>query len=308
MTPPVDVDIETLRLLVELADSESLTAAAQSRGVTQPAASARLREFEARWRVTVANRSPRGTALTNDGLAIVSWARSVLHEADLMRTALASLSHERHAELEVAASLTIAEFILPRWLGELRSRSTLVRPKLHVVNSERVAELVRTRTVDLGFIESAGVPRNLGHTVVGSDQLAVVVEPGHPWARRSTPVPRTDLLKEAWVLREVGSGTRSTFEGALRSEPQVALEADSTTAMLGAARAGVGPAVVSRRAVVSELETGRLVEVPHDLDLWRPLNAIWLRDRRYPAAAEALLRIARSGSAGLRRSAAPDHT
>ncbi|MBA4609574.1 LysR family transcriptional regulator [Aeromicrobium sp. Marseille-Q0843] len=294
MTP--DVDMETLRLLADLAELNSLSAAAQARGISQPAASARLRAFEARWRVTVADRSPRGTALTTDGLAIVSWARTVLHEVDLMRAALTALSDERHAELEVAASLTIAEFILPRWLGELRSRSVVVRPRLHVVNSEKVAELVRSRTVDVGFIESAAVPRDLAHRLVGSDQLAVVVEPRHPWARRSTPVPREALRNEAWVLRETGSGTRSTFERALRFEPQLAMEADSTTALIGAARAGVGPAVVSRRAVASELETGRLVEVPTDLDLWRPLTAIWLMERRLPDSVDALLRIARAGT------------
>jgi len=294
MTP--DVDMETLRLLVDLAELNSLSAAAQARGISQPAASARLRAFEARWRVTVADRSPRGTALTTDGLAIVSWARTVLHEVDLMRAALTALSDERHAELEVAASLTIAEFILPRWLGELRSRSVVVRPRLHVVNSEKVAELVRSRTVDVGFIESAAVPRDLAHRLVGSDQLAVVVEPRHPWARRSTPVPHEALRNEAWVLRETGSGTRSTFERALRFEPQLAMEADSTTALIGAARAGVGPAVVSRRAVASELETGRLVEVPTDLDLWRPLTAIWLMERRLPDSVDALLRIARAGT------------
>lgn len=174
MTP--DIDMETLRLLVDLAELNSLSAAAQARGISQPAASARLRSFEARWRVTVADRSPRGTSLTTDGLAIVSWARTVLHEVDLMRAGLTALSDERHAELEVAASLTIAEFILPRWLGELRSRSVVVRPRLHVVNSERVAELVRSRAVDVGFIESAAVPRDLAHRLVGSDQLAVVVE------------------------------------------------------------------------------------------------------------------------------------
>ncbi|SKB08969.1 LysR substrate-binding domain-containing protein [Aeromicrobium choanae] len=294
MTP--DVDMETLRLLVDLAELNSLSAAAQARGISQPAASARLRSFEARWRVTVADRSPRGTALTTDGLAIVSWARTVLHEVDLMRAALTALSDERHAELEVAASLTIAEFILPRWLGELRSRSVVVRPRLHVVNSEKVAELVRSRTVDVGFIESAAVPRDLAHRLVGSDQLAVVVDPRHPWARRSTPVPHEALRNEAWVLRETGSGTRSTFERALRFEPHLAMEADSTTALIGAARAGVGPAVVSRRAVASELETGRLVEVTTDLDLWRPLTAIWLMERRLPDSVDALLRIARAGT------------
>lgn len=299
MTP--DLDMETLRLLVALSETKSLSAAAQAREITQPAASARLRSFEARWRVTVAQRSPRGTTLTTDGFAIVSWARAVLHEADLMRAALTALSDERHGELEVAASLTIAEFILPRWLGELRNASTEVRPRLHVVNSERVGDLVRSRAVDVGFIETAAVPRDLAHRVVGSDQLVVIVEPRHPWARRSTSVTPEGLRSEAWVLREPGSGTRSTFERALRSEPRLAMEADSTTALIGAARAGVGPAVVSRRAVVAELETGRLVEVPTDLDLWRPLTAIWLQDRRLPDSVEALLRIARAGTAGLRR-------
>ncbi|WP_313404486.1 LysR substrate-binding domain-containing protein [Aeromicrobium sp.] len=294
MTP--DIDMETLRLLVDLAELNSLSAAAQARGVSQPAASARLRSFEARWRVTVAERSPRGTVLTTDGLAIVSWARTVLHEVDLMRAALGALSDERHAELEMAASLTIAEFILPRWLGELRNRSVAVRPRLHVVNSEKVAELVRSRTVDVGFIETAAIPRDLAHGIVGADELAVVVEPGHPWARRSTPLPHDVLRNEAWVLRETGSGTRSTFERALRFEPRLAMEADSTTALIGAARAGVGPAVVSRRAVVSDLETGRLVEVLTDLDLWRPLTAVWLMDRRLPDSVDALLRIARSGT------------
>lgn len=209
-----------------------------------------------------------------------------------MRAGLEALSQRRHAEFQVAASLTIAEFVLPRWLGELSTRFVGARPRLHVVNSERVAELVRSGEADVGFIESAARPHDLVRQSVGADRLAVVVEPGHPWSLRSTPVAASTLAAEAWVLREHGSGTRSTFESALRREPIVALEADSTTALVGAARAGVGPAVVSRRAVAAELETGRLAEVLTDLDLVRPFTAIWRRDRRLPDAAEALVRIA----------------
>lgn len=289
MTP--DIDLETLRLLVALDETGSLSAAARAIEVSQPAASARLREFEARWRISVATRTPRGSTLTTDGRAVVTWARSVLHETDVMRSALASLSQERHAELGVAASLTIAEFIMPRWLGELHERFPHVRARLHVVNSEKVEELVRAGTVDVGFIESALVPRDLVDRVVGSDRLAVVVHPGHPWAMRSTPVGVDALLREEWVLREHGSGTRSTFERAVRREPDIAMETDSTTALVGAARAGVGPAVVSRRAVSAELETGRLVEVGTTLDLLRPLTAIWRGDRRRSDAVDSLLRV-----------------
>lgn len=287
-----DLDIETLRLLVAVSELGSLSAAARSLGFTQPAASARVRSFETRWQLGVVDRGPRGSQLTTDGLAVVAWARSVLHETDTMRSALGALGSERRDQARIAASLTVAEFLLPRWLGELRGRLPDVSPRLHVVNSADVSALVHDHTVDIGFIETAARPLDLDHRRVGSDRLIVVVAPAHPWARRSTAVTRSALQEAAWVMREPGSGTRSTFEGALRREPVVALEADSTTAVVGAARAGVGPAVVSERAVAGEIETGRLVAVRTDLDMLRPLTAVWRPDHRLSPAVTTLLSIA----------------
>jgi DNA-binding transcriptional LysR family regulator len=217
-----------------------------------------------------------------------------------MRAGLAALSSDRAAEVSVAASLTVAEFILPRWLGKLHAVMPEVQPRLHVVNSDRVAELVRDGEVDVGFIETAARPVDLAKRVVGSDRLIVVVAPGDPWARHRHPVGTEALLRARWVLREEGSGTRSTFESALRAVPQMAMEASSTTALIGAALAGVGPAVVSARAVLGELETGRLVEVRTDLDLLRPLTAIWLKDVRMPLSVAELLRIAAATSDSVR--------
>lgn len=287
-----DLDVDTLRLVVAVAETGSLTAAAADRGISQPAASARVRAFEARWRLSILDRGPRGSTLTTDGLAVVSWARLVLHEADTMRAALAALSEDRRTELRVAASLTIAEFVLPRWLGELRTRRDDVRPRLDVVNSERVVELVRSRAVDIGFIETAGRPRDLNCKVVGADRLIVVVEPRHPWARRSLPIPVEDLAAADWVLREPGSGTRSTFESALRRQPRIIMEAASTSVLLGAARSAVGPAVVSARAAAVDIDTGRLVRVRTNLDLSRPLTAVWSDDRHLTEVVSLLVRIA----------------
>lgn len=290
MTP--DVDVQTLRLLVAVAERGSIGAAARENGMTQPAASARLREFEARWRVSVLDRSPGGSRLTADGEAVVSWARTLLHEVDTVRSSLLALGEERRAGVSVAASLTIAELILPRWLAELRARRPQVSPRLFVVNSDTVAAKVRGDEVDVGFVETTDVPGDLARQVVGHDTLAVVVAPGHPWARRRTPLTRDELQAGAYVLREPGSGTRSTFEAALRQQPTVVLEASSTSALVGAAAAGVGPAVVSRRAVAADVEQGRLVIVPAALDMRRPLTAIWRRGRRLADAASDLVLIA----------------
>jgi DNA-binding transcriptional LysR family regulator len=287
-----ELDLETLRLLVALAETSSLSAAARGRGISQPAGSARIRELEARWRLAIVRRSTRGSSLTSDGEAVVAWARTVLHAADTMRAGLAAMSVERDEGVAVAASLTIAEYLVPRWLGELHTRSPKVQPRLVVVNSERVADAVRSGEVDLGFIETALMPTDLARKTVGRDRLVVVVAPTHRWARRRTPLTTAEMADERWVLREQGSGTRSTFETAIRQVPQLAMEGTSAAALIGAAMARVGPAVVSARSVIAELETGRLVEVPTTVRLSRPLTAIWRPDQRLGRPAEDLLLIA----------------
>jgi DNA-binding transcriptional LysR family regulator len=294
-----ELDLQALRLLVHLDDLGSLGAAGRRLGISQPAASTCLRAFESRWQLCLAERSARGTRLTHDGATVARWARDLLHEVDTVRGGLTALSAERAHEgneLGVAASLTIAEFVLPRWIGELRVVMPQVHLRLHVVNSDAVNELVHSTECAIGFVESATVSQDLARKVVGSDRLVIVVHPGHPWARRSTPLTREQLMSAEFVVREEGSGTRATFERALAARPLVAMVATSTTALVGAALAGVGPAVVTPHAVRASVETGELVQVRHDLDLERPLTAVWRRDVPLGDAAATLLIIARRAS------------
>ncbi|WP_235738571.1 LysR family transcriptional regulator [Nocardioides alcanivorans] len=296
MTP--DVDLETLRLLLLVSEHGSIGAAAREAGISQPAASGRIRAFETRWRIRFVERTARGSALTDDGEAVVAWARRVVHEADLMRESLAAMGRSRQQDLRVAASLTVAEYLMPLWLSQLQARHADVRPRLQVINSRAVADLVRAGQVDIGFLETYLLPEDLHCKLIGRDRLVIVVAPDHPWARRSSPLTRRQLAEASYVLREEGSGTRSTFEAALGSEPPQALEVSSTASILGAAQAGVGPGVVSHRAAVHAVEAGRLVEVSHELDLRRPLTAVWRREEPLREQAGRLLRIA---EAALRR-------
>ncbi|MET0523765.1 MAG: LysR family transcriptional regulator [Nocardioides sp.] len=298
-----ELDLQALRLLVLLEEEGSLGAAGRRLGITQPAASTCLRAFETRWQLRIAERTPRGTRLTPDGVTVAVWGRDVLHQIDTVRGGLQALSARRSqggSDLGVAASLTVAEFVLPRWLGELRALMPEVHLRLQVQNSDRVDDLVHSGDCAIGFVESTRVSQDLSRRVVGADRLVIVVPATHPWARRSTTLAREQLLAAEFVLREEGSGTRSTFERALAAQPRIAMEATSTTAMVGAVLAGVGPAVVTPYAVRAGLDTGELVEVRHGLDLERPLTAIWRRDRPLDGPAAALLRIACRAAGGTR--------
>ena len=286
------VDLDSMRLLVVLDEHGSLGAAARHLGISQPAASARLRSLESRYSLNLVMRSARGSFLTEDGKAVCVWARSVMNQVDVLESGITALSLQRSAHLSIAASLTIAEYLLPRWIGELQRISPSTTAGLVVANSVEVIDLVRKGRVRIGFIEGPVVASGLTALTVGHDRIVVVVSPDHEWAKLTSPVDRAQLCSTPLVLREPGSGTRATFDQALGSRPRIAMEAGSTCALLGSVLSGIGPGAVSEIAARGAIESGALVEVETDLHTARPLRAIWSSRQRLSSPVSDLVEIA----------------
>jgi DNA-binding transcriptional LysR family regulator len=295
-----DPDIDGLRLLVLIGEVGSLGRAAARLGISQPAASKRLGALERRLRLVLVDRGPRGSELTPTGHAVVAWAERVLAELDALVVGAAALRGEQDNDLDVAASMTIAEYLAPAWIGALRQRAPGLYVRLQVTNSEHVAALAAREEVGIGFLESPTVPAGLASRRVAADRLSVVVAVDHPWARRRTPVRPDELARTPLIVRERGSGTRDTLDRALRrarTDPvRPLLELGSSTAVRSAVAQGAGPAVLSALAVAADVADGRLVEVTVEgIDLRRTLRAVWPARRRLGGAAAALLRVASAG-------------
>ncbi|MEV7006521.1 LysR family transcriptional regulator [Streptosporangium sp. NPDC051022] len=291
-------DLESLRLLVDVDRLGSLGQAARAAGIAQPSASKRIVLLERRLGLPLLERTPRGSTLTPQGVMVSAWATQVLAAAEELMRGAEAVRRGREAHLHIAASMTVAEYLLPRWLGELQNREPQVQVGLDVQNSAEVARLVGGG-IELGFVEGPWVPPGLASRVVATDRLVVVVAPGHPWARRRTVLLAAELAATPLVVRERGSGTRETLERALADHEVAAprLELGSNTAVKGAAREGAAPAVLSGYAVEGELATGRLIEVPtKGIDLERRLRAVWRRGRTPTGPAATLLRITLSAA------------
>ncbi|MBB3664201.1 MULTISPECIES: LysR family transcriptional regulator [Prauserella salsuginis group] len=298
-------DIESLQLLVLVGEHRSLTTAAAQVGTTQPAASKRISALERRLGVRLLDRSRTGSTLTPDGRLICSWAERVIENVNLLVEGVNALRRERTAQLSLAASLTVAEHLLPTWIGELRRQVPDLHVGLQVLNSTRVCELVRNGEIDLGFIESPRRLRRLRSQIVARDRLVLVVAPGHRWARRRTPVDAAELAATPLISRESGSGTRDTVEQALLAtgltpvEPL--LELGSTTAVRSSVATGAGPALLSELVVASDLAAGNLREVATSgVDLHRTLRAVWHTGAAPSGAAAELLALASRAGAGPR--------
>jgi DNA-binding transcriptional LysR family regulator len=297
-------ELAVLDLLVSVAETGSLGRAAARHGISQPAASLRLQRLERQLGLRLLVRSTTGSQLTPAGEAVVDWARRILDEADRFAVALEALRDRAADRLQVAASLTIADSLFPRWLSVLHEHDPAATVSLRVANSTAVAGLVHDRAVSIGFTEGPDPPRGLHSRTVGGDELVVVVHPGHPWARRRSPLPISALAAERLVVREPGSGTRDALERALSAAGlslRTGVELGSTTALKSAAMAGEGPAVLSALAVTAEVAEGRLHIVRvSGADFRRSFRAIWRPDAPPFGAAAALLAIAvRRGRARL---------
>lgn len=289
------LDLVSLRLLQRIGVVGSITEASRLEGLSQPAASKRLASLERSLGVSLLERSPAGSQLTPEGRVVADWADRVFQTIDRMLDAVTSMRVQVSPDLRVASSMTIAEHLVPRWLSALRVRSPGLHVGLKVANSHDVQRLVLDDEADIGLVESSTLDSSLEARVIGDDRLAVVVSPGHPWARRSSPLDPDDLARAQLIVRERGSGTRETLDRLLLSRSPTAplLELGSNAAVKGAVMAGVGPAVLSIRAVQEELRAGQLHEVAvTGIDLSRPLFAVWPRGRALGAASRTLLSIA----------------
>ena len=280
-------DLAALELLLGVARHGSLNSAARQAGVSQQAVSARIRAMEAQTGVTLVHRTPRGSSLTAEGVMIAEWAARLLDAAAELDAGIGSLRADRRARLRVSASSTIAEQLLPGWLASFRAAARPGTPApeitLTAASTATVITHVAEGTADIGFTEGPRLPAGLRGKVVGHDRLAVVVAPGHPWARRRSGISAVELAATSLVSREGGSGTRDTLSTALAAalgpgaaQAGAALSVSTTAAVRAAALAGVAPAVISELAVADDLARGRLVAVPvPGLDLHRTLRAIW---------------------------------
>ncbi|MFE2583693.1 LysR substrate-binding domain-containing protein [Streptomyces sp. NPDC059378] len=301
-------DLGALELLLAVARLGSLGAAARELGITQPAASSRIRSMERRLGLALVDRSPRGSRLTDTGALVTDWARRVVEAAEAFDAGTQALRDRRDSRLRVAASMTIAEYLLPGWLLALRAQRPDTAVSLLAGNSASVAERLVAGEADLGFVEGLDVPPGLDSAVVAHDRLIVVTAPGHPWARRRRALAAGELAATPLILRETGSGTRQVLEAALGGLARPLIELSSTTAVKAAAVGGAGPAVLSELALGEELAMRRLVSIPVEgVRLRRDLRAVWPAGHRPAGPARDLLSLTRGPSPTPAATPPPNH-
>ncbi|SCE01497.1 DNA-binding transcriptional regulator, LysR family, partial [Streptomyces sp. SolWspMP-sol7th] len=240
-------DLGLLEVLLAVDRLGSLGRAARELGITQPAASGRVRSLERQLGVGLVARSPRGSRLTPTGLLVAGWARRVTEAAEAFDAGARALRGRRDSRLRVAASMTIGEYLLPGWLVALRAVRPDTAVSLRAGSTRMVVEGLLDGEADLGFVEGLGVPAGTDGAVIARDRLLVLVRPGHPVDRahrRPRPrAPRHDAADPArgGLGHARGPGRRARPVRRARAPPARTV-LDDRAEVGGAERCGPGGA------------------------------------------------------------------
>lgn len=287
--------LEQLRIFVAVAEREHVTAAARALNLTQSAVSNAIAALETRHDVRLFDRVGRGVALNEAGRVFLAEARGVLARAEAAEAALTDLGALRRGRLAIFASQTIASYWLPARLIAFHARYPEVELDVVAGNTREAACAVREGGAELGFVEGEIDDPALSQQVVGVDQMILVAAPSHASAA-GRRVTAAGLAGAVWLMREAGSGTRSTLEAALTAagvDPaalHVAMTLPTNEAILAAAEAGAGIAALSQSVAADALAAGRLVRAPFDLPK-REFRLLRHKERYRSRAANAFVAL-----------------
>lgn len=295
---------EQLRIFICVAEHQHMTAASQILHLSQSAVSSAIAALENRYNVKLFHRVGRGICLSEAGRLFLEEARKIIRKTEAAERMLNEIGGLKRGCLRLVASQTIASYWLPPLLMAFHARYPLLHLDVAIGNTEQAALKVELGHVDLGFVEGALNHPMLSHWPIGQDHLRLVG--AHPFSDKK--IDRDYLLNARWVMREKGSGTRSSFDQSLQrygidtDHLNTVLVLPSNESVRTAVEAGAGLSALSSFVVAPAVLAGHLYAADWDL-MPRPFFALRHKERYRSKAAEAFLDLIRERTEKEKRTA-----
>jgi DNA-binding transcriptional LysR family regulator len=294
------IDLRRLEVLCKVIELKSFTKAAEALSLSQPTVSEHIRTLEEALGERMVDRLGREILPTPMGRVFYQYAQNILRMYDEAIQALAQFKGNLAGRLEVGASTIPGTYFMPRMIAGFKTAHPLVQVTLRISDSAAIGKAVLLGDIEIGVVGSRLNDRRLTFEELFEDELVCAVYPGHPWARKGT-IELEELAHEPFILREIGSGTRSVMariveeHGFDTSRLDVVTEMGSTEAVRQAIKAGIGISILSYQAVAEDFEHGLLARVEiNNVRFTRPLYLVQRKGRQVSPLCLAFLGHLRS--------------
>jgi DNA-binding transcriptional LysR family regulator len=287
--------LEDLRVFVTVATERSFSKAAKKLRRTQPAVSQAIRRLEKGAGERLIDRSSRDGTLTDAGDLLLEYAHRLLRLVDEASGAVSELRDVKKGRVIVGSNEGTVHTVLTL-IKAFQREHPGVFVEVRRLAARQLPQEVLLRTVDFGIITFKPAERGLDSVLLGTDELVLLVPPGHALAA-SKEITMEEMGRQSIIAHNDPSPAR---ERVLRLYEQrhaplnILMSLPSLDGIKRAVEMGLGVALLPRRCAQAEIARGQLaaVEVP-DLGSPRELRLVYRKDSGLSHAAQAFLKLAR---------------
>ncbi|WP_028391280.1 LysR family transcriptional regulator [Bacillus cihuensis] len=250
-----------LLVFVTVVENGNFSRAAEKLHMTQPAVSQYIQLLERSYGAKLLDRSNKYVRLNKAGEIVYYHAKEILGLYSKMQDLIDDLSNLASGQLSIGASYTFGEYVLPHFVAKLHEQYPLIKPSITIGNTKEIAELVLRNQLDVGIIEGDFKNAQLSIDAFAEDRMFVVASSHHRLAQRDNEAEISELEKERWIVREIGSGTREAVEKVFHSmsiSPNDIMEFGSTQLIKESVESGLGITLLSHLTIRKEISMGLL--------------------------------------------------
>ncbi len=288
----MDPKISYFKTFIVASETKSFSKAAKKLGITQGTVSNHIFALEKFFDAQLFLRTPEGVELTPEGEILYQRAKKVLNLIDEAKLLMKTMHINPEGTIRVYASTTPGEHILPSLIKEYRDRYPNVNFEITITDSKKCFKALSEGLADIAAVGYL-LDDSYEHVIIGKDRLVLIVPPNHPLAKKGYATIE-DILKEDFIDREEGSGTRDVFLEALNKKGysvmdlNIIMKLGSNSAVITAVSEGYGVSVISEIPAKKAEKAGLIKIVPiKDLEIERYLYLVKNKKTKNPSAVKS---------------------
>jgi len=257
------INFNQFRIFYYAAKNLNFTRAAQELFIFQPAVTVQIKAFEEFCGLKLFKKRGRRTWLTDEGQTLYNFAKTVITIEKEIENTLDNMRKLKQGILKIATTKAYARYFMPLMLSSFHAKYPDIKIELNEGSSLDMTRSLLDFKNEVGIIAKAGNVPGIRLIPFSREEMAMIVAPGHPWARRES-ISLKELATEPFIMKEVGSGTRRLVDRLYKKKPfrpNILMETSSTEFIKQLVQRGDGVSILVKAAVATELKEKKLATV-----------------------------------------------
>ncbi|QHW32509.1 LysR family transcriptional regulator [Paenibacillus rhizovicinus] len=256
------MNVQQLRVFVEVCGSETLQEAAEKLGLKQPTVSFHLRKLEEELGVKLFHKPARSLFPTENAADLLPYARRIVALMEDVEAMMEERREQGEGKLKLGASYTPATYFLPPHMAAFGNLHPRVRIQLSVKKADSLLDMLRKYEIDAAVVSlPSDRLEGLVMEKLMEDELKLLLSPAHPLAQCEM-MTAANLQPQTFLLHEAGSTSRKLTDewaAAIGLRWQSFMELGAIETIKEAVKCNIGIGVLPKRSVIREATSGELI-------------------------------------------------